>query len=48
LDFGPRWEVVQLYPSVRGAHEPVQAGLSKRTRSRRVRKTAQLIMNWLS
>jgi hypothetical protein len=26
FDYGPRWEVMQLYPNVRGAHEPVQAG----------------------
>jgi hypothetical protein len=26
FDFGPKWEVVQVYPHVAGAHEPVQAG----------------------
>ncbi|HMN31335.1 MAG TPA: hypothetical protein PKE45_24500, partial [Caldilineaceae bacterium] len=26
FDYGPSWEVVQIYPSVSGAHEPVQAG----------------------
>ncbi|RIK40953.1 MAG: hypothetical protein DCC55_13415 [Chloroflexi bacterium] len=26
FDFGPKWEVEQLYPQIKGAHEPVQAG----------------------